>query len=452
MLTDRYVLGSLIVAFGTMGCYISKWRWCLMGGAPAEKPTRGEKSPRHSGQESESEGRPHRQQRSSSGKKSNDDDVRERAPPPERQRDDDDETHRTCFGSASKASPFVSRKRSVQQQQGRRLRVIFSSPVVRKEHLVPALCDLPKWVRDEMYWGVEDYAAIRDNQRRLIELVLRQVREYPEGVLPPPIPGESRRGLGIICEPGTNSGRAARVRSARRAVVEAYRDGYSAEMISKLAQELSLWATKNAYDVGLKDHQVVGPNDHQVVGVGNFDINSFRKESMSVEVSPMDTTDDHDDDDDDDAAGDDFFEPEDDDDDDDQPEPEEHHPQSQNKGVAHAQRRDDLGLPKKPSFSSDNSSERSSSGDRQANDVGDGFGLASMIRSDSYNNLLQRNNSSDRTEPSVALAPSSPAAAEATTTRDGLGLASMIRNDSLGNLAALDTPDEDTPMRPLEAY
>ena len=41
-----------------------------------------------------------------------------------------------------------------------------------------------------------------------------------------PFLGRAGEGLGLICEPGTNSGRAARVRSARRAVVEAQRDGY----------------------------------------------------------------------------------------------------------------------------------------------------------------------------------------------------------------------------------
>eukprot|EP00635_Sarcinochrysidales_sp_CCMP3193_P005475 CAMPEP_0118889068 /NCGR_PEP_ID=MMETSP1166-20130328/169_1 /TAXON_ID=1104430 /ORGANISM="Chrysoreinhardia sp, Strain CCMP3193" /LENGTH=443 /DNA_ID=CAMNT_0006827653 /DNA_START=395 /DNA_END=1727 /DNA_ORIENTATION=+ len=319
----------------------------------------------------------------------------------------------------------------------KRLRVGFTSPIVRREHLVPALCDLPKWVRDEMYWGSEDYASIRDNQRRLIELVMRQVREYPEGVVPPPIPGESRRGLGIICEPGTNSGRAARVRSARRAVVEAYRDGYSSDMIGKLAQELSLWATKNAYDVGLKDHQAVGAQ--VIIGQIGFDYTSFREHSTrSVDESsydsrqqlgghhhqPMDVVD----------PSEDYVVQE-------TTSSYQHHHQHQHHqqhGVAHAQRREDNDdVSSKSSHSARGDSEDRGNGETPA----DGLGLASMIRSDSYNNLLARNTSmsSDHSSPKHDQPDLNDGRVNE---HNGLGLASMIRTDSLGNLAALDTSDD----------
>lgn len=133
------------------------------------------------------------------------------------------------------------------------------------EILVPSLKEIPKSQKDAMYWSAEDYAAIRENQRRLIEIVVKQVRDG----YTPPIPGESRRGLGLICEPGTNSGRAARVRSARRIVVEAHRDkNYTPEMVATLAAELSQYATKNAYDVGLKDYEAIS---------ADFDLNSFKR-------------------------------------------------------------------------------------------------------------------------------------------------------------------------------
>lgn len=136
------------------------------------------------------------------------------------------------------------------------------------EILVPCLKEIPKSQKDDMFWSAEDYAAIRENQRRLIEIVVKQVREYPD-IVPPPIPGESRRGLGIICEPGTNSGRAARVRSARRIVVEAHRDkNYTPEMVATLAAELSQYATKNAYDVGIKDYEAIS---------ADFDLGSFKR-------------------------------------------------------------------------------------------------------------------------------------------------------------------------------
>lgn len=287
-------------------------------------------------------------------------------------------------------------------------RVVFAQPLY-EEMWVPALCDILKHERDNMYWNSEDYAAIRDNQRRLIELVMRQVRQYPEGTVPPPIPGESRRGLGIICEPGTNSGRATRVRSARRAVVEAYRDGYSPEMIGKLAAELSLWATKNAYDVGVKDEQAAKTAD--------FDLDSFatlercrvslRSESSdSTTVSPSQPV----------APG--------------------------TSRVARATRRlstngvaeevtpavavndvieDNNKLPPVP---------------QQEVEEHDGLGLASMIRKDSLNNLATLQHQPLPEPP--AFNKSSLEHADQQQS-DGMGLASMIRTDSLGNLNQFDT-------------
>lgn len=287
-------------------------------------------------------------------------------------------------------------------------RVVFAQPLY-KEMWVPALCDISRHERDDMYWNSEDYAAIRDNQRRLIELVMRQVRQYPEGTVPPPIPGESRRGLGIICEPGTNSGRATRVRSARRAVVEAYRDGYSPEMIGKLAAELSLWATKNAYDVGVKDEQAAKTAD--------FDLDSFAtlercRISLRSESSDSITA-----------------------------------SLSQPVGpgisrVARATRRlsnngdtegsthtiaandsiaDNNALPPMP---------------KQEFEEHDGLGLASMIRKDSLNNLATLQHQALPDAPTL-----NKSSVEHVDQQqpDGMGLASMIRTDSLGNLNQLDT-------------
>ena len=150
---------------------------------------------------------------------------------------------------------------------------MFGDPI---QHLspIPTLGETPRWERERVYWQAHEYAQIRDNQRRLIETVLRSARRCAEGELPPPIPGESRRGLGLICEPGTNSGRAARVRSARRAVVEAQRDGYSPAQLADLAAELGAWATNNAREMGLKDAEAVG----------DFDFKSFSREIQSQEA------------------------------------------------------------------------------------------------------------------------------------------------------------------------
>ena len=153
--------------------------------------------------------------------------------------DDDDDGGGGGGGAADAADRGLGRLRSPRERHdaaGGSRRVRFRDPLCAVRPIA-LLRDVPLWIREETYWRAQDYAQIRDNQRRLIELVLRQARDAPDGGVPPPIPGESRRGLGICCEPGTNSGRAARVRSARRAIVEAQRDGYSPGQLAELAAE-----------------------------------------------------------------------------------------------------------------------------------------------------------------------------------------------------------------------
>jgi len=171
--------------------------------------------------------------------------------------DDDDDDDGGA--DASRATP------PLRATSGSGRRVVFRAELC-EELPIARLHDLPVWVREQVYWQAHEYAQIRENQRRLIETVLRAARRAPDGETPPPIPGESRRGLGLVCEPGTNSGRAARVRSARRAVVEAQRDGYSPGQLAALAAELGRWATRNARDVGLRDAEAVG----------DFDCESFK--------------------------------------------------------------------------------------------------------------------------------------------------------------------------------
>merc|ERR1719440_2740375 len=107
---------------------------------------------------------------------------------------DDNEERTPCVQTPVEPRPPPSR------------RLRFGDPIQR-ESPIPRLCDTPRWERERVYWQAHEYAQIRDNQRRLIETVLRSARQCGEGELPPPIPGESRRGLGLICEPGTNNAR-----------------------------------------------------------------------------------------------------------------------------------------------------------------------------------------------------------------------------------------------------
>ena len=302
--------------------------------------------------------------------------------------EDDDNEERT---------PMV--KTPVEPPQARR-RLRFGDPI-QHESPIPRLCDTPRWERERVYWQAHEYAQIRDNQRRLIETVLRSARQCGEGELPPPIPGESRRGLGLICEPGTNSGRAARVRSARRAVVEAQRDGYSPAQLADLAEELGAWATNNAREMGLKDAEAVG----------DFDFRSFSREIQSQnEIDSPSST------------------------------PEKTAP------IALKRR---TSLPKEPAASSPQSpsviahaqrhacektapvahARRSSESSQQPDDdQADGLGLASMIRNDSLTNLVEYG-----TEEAPQQTQGAP---------DGAGLASMIRNDSLGDLQAMGNTSE----------
>ena len=303
--------------------------------------------------------------------------------------EDDDNEERT---------PMVKTPVEPPQQARRRLR--FGDPI-QHESPIPRLCDTPRWERERVYWQAHEYAQIRDNQRRLIETVLRSARQCGEGELPPPIPGESRRGLGLICEPGTNSGRAARVRSARRAVVEAQRDGYSPAQLADLAEELGAWATNNAREMGLKDAEAVG----------DFDFRSFSREIQSQ--NEIDS------------------------------------PPSSPKATAPVALKRRISLPKEPAASSPQSpsviahaqrhheektapvahARRSSESSQQPDDdQADGLGLASMIRNDSLTNLVEHG-----TEEAPQQTQEAP---------DGAGLASMIRNDSLGDLQAMGNTSE----------
>ena len=302
--------------------------------------------------------------------------------------EDDDNEERT---------PMV--KTPVEPPPARR-RLRFGDPI-QHESPIPRLCDTPRWERERVYWQAHEYAQIRDNQRRLIETVLRSARQCGEGELPPPIPGESRRGLGLICEPGTNSGRAARVRSARRAVVEAQRDGYSPAQLADLAEELGAWATNNAREMGLKDAEAVG----------DFDFRSFSREIQSQNIEDS--------------------------------------PPSSPKATAPIALKRRISLPKEPAASSPQSpsviahaqrhgcektapvahARRSSESSQQPeDDQADGLGLASMIRNDSLTNLVEYG-----TEEAPQQTQEAP---------DGAGLASMIRNDSLGDLQAMGNTSE----------
>ena len=126
---------------------------------------------------------------------------------------------------ASVLNGGAARKPSSPATADRPSRLKFAEPCATTHAVEPA----PRELRDEVWWTARDYAEIRQKQRALALEALRQARAAPAGTTPPPIPGESRRGLGVCCEPGTTAERARLVQEGRAEVVRAHRGGKAHE-------------------------------------------------------------------------------------------------------------------------------------------------------------------------------------------------------------------------------
>ena len=150
---------------------------------------------------------------------------------------------------ASVLNGGAARKPSSPATADRPSRLKFAEPCATTHAVEPA----PRELRDEVWWTARDYAEIRQKQRALALEALRQARAAPAGTTPPPIPGESRRGLGVCCEPGTTAERARLVQEGRAEVVRAHRGGMEPAALAELCRELSAWAAVNARDVASKD-------------------------------------------------------------------------------------------------------------------------------------------------------------------------------------------------------
>ncbi|KAJ1446173.1 hypothetical protein M885DRAFT_547508 [Pelagophyceae sp. CCMP2097] len=282
----------------------------------------------------------------------------------------------------------TQRRLSARRRRGRR--VEFRDPLAS----VRGVPTLGEWTLDERraaYWSHREYAEIRNRQRQLILKVLQQAREHPTGVIPPAISGESRRGLGLCCEPGTTGGRAARVAFGRRRIVEVHRGGAVPEVVAGLSSELSEWAQVNARDVGLKDHAATA----DAPATSDFSRTFFINGSAQTRGNDCDVGDDDD----------------------------------------------------------DTSSRATSEGEADHSSSvakGDGFGLASIVRSDSLTDLRGASTqhlTSKRDYSNLATLSQrgDERAAPARDVGDGCGLASMVRNDSLTALHTLfhDRADDD---------
>jgi len=91
--------------------------------------------------------------------------------------------------------------------------------------------DAPTWIDPPASYDFTDPAELwwtaaerREQLARTEWLVALETKRKLRDELRPPIPGESRRGLGVACEPSTPAARAAKIASHRRAIVAASRD------------------------------------------------------------------------------------------------------------------------------------------------------------------------------------------------------------------------------------
>lgn len=115
-----------------------------------------------------------------------------------------------------------------------------------EEHAIDALKDMPWRTRRDCYWQPEEYQAMSQSRLWLERAVMQtggRVR----------IEGESRRGLGLVCEPETRIARASKIQQTQRAVLRMHAQGASASRLAKFAQNASGWATRNALICAQKD-------------------------------------------------------------------------------------------------------------------------------------------------------------------------------------------------------
>lgn len=150
----------------------------------------------------------------------------------------------TSLSGESDATDFDESETSIwRAERGRRVAFVLER---NEEHEITALRDMNLIMRRALYWQPEEYAVMSQNRMRLERAVLRtggRVR----------IEGESRRGLGLVCEPETRLARASKIQQTQRAVLRMHADGASASRLAKFAADASGWATRNALICAHKD-------------------------------------------------------------------------------------------------------------------------------------------------------------------------------------------------------
>ena len=122
-------------------------------------------------------------------------------------------------------------------------------------YAILAVGDMSWRTRRDCYWQPQEYAVMSQSRMWLERAVLRtggRVR----------IEGESRRGLGLVCEPETRIARASKIQSTQRAILRMHAEGASPARLARFSSDTSSWATRNALICARKDLVAAGePED-----------------------------------------------------------------------------------------------------------------------------------------------------------------------------------------------
>ena len=154
------------------------------------------------------------------------------------------------------AAPPASRARG---RGERRLRFDPASPEII---FLPGISDMHPNLRAEVYWQEEDFKRMI-RARRLVCIKVKQL-EMIHGpdvdVASLPIPGESRRGLGMACERrmGTLAERQESIQKSSQLIIGYQRsENFSYENLAKLSEKLSRQASEAATDIAARDREQV---------------------------------------------------------------------------------------------------------------------------------------------------------------------------------------------------
>ena len=151
----------------------------------------------------------------------------------------------SSLDSESEIEAFEETQKSLRRAEDPR-RVRFRDKTLDAVVTIPNLEDYGWRARRDCYWQPEEYAQMARSRVRLERAVLETGGRAV-------IPGESRRGLGLVCEPETRLARASKIQQTARAVLRMHANGATPGRLARFATDASRWATRNALICAEKD-------------------------------------------------------------------------------------------------------------------------------------------------------------------------------------------------------